>query len=122
MLRRLLLKPNTNLDDAKTLSVSKLGEYINVIANGSKHVHTSDKEVKYGNSVPLTKPWDTNVFSIGRANIFSVSNETPDVNEGFGFNIFNNLPGTNYITWYPYLLREESGRYHFTITLPPTEN
>ena len=109
MLRRLLLKPNTNLDDAKTLSVSKLGEYIDVIANGNKHVHTSDKEVKYGNSVPLMKSsWDTNVLSIGRANIFSVSMETPDVNEGFGFNIFNNLPDTNYIMWYPYLLGEES--------------
>ena len=41
-----LFKPNTNLVDAKTLSVSKLGEYVNVldvITNGSKHVHSSDK-------------------------------------------------------------------------------
>ena len=122
MLRRLLLKPNTNLVDAKTLSVSKLGDYIDVIANCSKHVHTSDKEVKYGNSVPLTNSWDTNVLSIGRTNVFSVSMETPDVNEGFGFNIFKNLLGTSYIMWYPYLLGEDSGQYHITITLPPIEN
>ena len=35
-----LFKPNTNLVDAKTLSVSKLGQYINVldvITNGSKY-------------------------------------------------------------------------------------
>ena len=35
-----LFKPNTNLVDAKTLSVSKLGEYVNVldiITNGSKY-------------------------------------------------------------------------------------
>ena len=36
-----LFKPNTNLVDAKTLSVSKLGEYVSVldvVANGSNHV------------------------------------------------------------------------------------
>ena len=35
-----LFKPNTNLDDAKTLSVGKLGEYVNVldvITNCSKY-------------------------------------------------------------------------------------
>ena len=120
-----LFKPNTNLVDAKTLSVSKLGEYVNVldvITNGSKHVHSSDKGVKYGDPVPLMiSSWDTNVVSIGGANVFPVPMETPDVDEGFGFNIFNNLWGTNYIMWYPYLLGEESGRYRFTITLPPTE-
>ena len=45
-----LFKPNTNLVDAKTLSVSKLGGYINVldvITIISKHVHSSDKGVKY---------------------------------------------------------------------------
>ena len=72
-----MFKPNTNLVDAKTLSVSKLGQYIDVIANGSKHVHTSDKEVKYSNSVPLTKSsWDTNVVSIGGANVFPVHGNT----------------------------------------------
>ena len=53
-----LFKPNTNLVDAKTLSVSKLGRYINVldvITKGSKHVHSSDKGVKYiSDPVPLT--------------------------------------------------------------------
>ena len=32
-----MFKPNSNLVDAKTLSVSKLGEYIDVITNGSKY-------------------------------------------------------------------------------------
>ena len=53
-----LFKPNTNLVDAKTLSVSKLGRYINVldvITKGSKYVHSSDKGVKYiSDPVPLT--------------------------------------------------------------------
>ena len=72
-----MFKPNSNLVDAKTLSVSKLGEYINVIANGSKHVHTSDKAVKYGDLVPLMiSTWDTNVVSIGGANVFPVHGNT----------------------------------------------
>ena len=46
-----LFKPNTNLVDAKTLSVSKLGEYVNMLdvaTNSSNHVHSSKVGAKYG--------------------------------------------------------------------------
>lgn len=117
-----MFQPNPNLVDPKTLSISKLDEYINaldVIANGSKHVHASDKGIKYGDPVPLTVfSWDTEVVTIGGANLFPVPMETPDVSKGFGFNIYNNLWGTNYIMWYPYQRGEESSKYRFKMTLP----
>ena len=76
------------------------------VASMSAPLHSSDKGVKYGDPVPLIiSSWDTNVVSISEANVFPVHMETPDVDEGFDFNIFNNLWGTiNYIMWYPYLL------------------
>ena len=117
-----LFQPNPDLIDPKSLSVSKLGEYINVldvIANGSKHVHASDEGIKYGSPVPLSvQSWDTEVITIGGVNLFPVPMETPDVGKGFGFNIYNNLWGTNYIMWYPYKYGEESSKYRFTMTLP----
>lgn len=119
----LLFKPNPQLVSPQTLSVSKLGEYVNVldvITNGSKHVHGSDKGVKYGDPIPLKiVSLDTPILSIGGTNYFPVPMETPDVSEGFTFNIFNNLWGTNYIMWYPYMERgEDSGKYRFVMTLP----
>ena len=115
--------PNTTVIDPSTMVVSKLGRLVNVldvINNGSKHVHSSDEGIQYGGDVPLTvQAWDTNVAIIGGTNIFPVPMEVPDVKNGFSFNIFNNIWGTNYIMWYPYLPEDQSSKYRFTITLPP---
>ena len=121
----IIFKPNPQLVSPKTLSISKLGQYVNaldVIKNGSKHVHGSDHGVKYGQPVPLSiKSWDAPILSVGGDNYFPVPMEDPDVNEGFSFNLFNNLWGTNYIMWYPYQKGEESSLYRFTMMLPPVE-
>ena len=120
-----LFKPNPELVVPHSLSVSKIGQFVNaldVITNGSKHVHGSDYGVKYAEPVPLSvTSWDAPILSVGGDNYFPVPMENPDVSEGFSFNLFNNLWGTNYIMWYPYQKGEESSMYRFTLTLPPTK-
>ena len=37
--------------------------------------------------------------------------------DGFAFNLFNNVWGTNYIMWYPFLAEDASIRYRFSIDL-----
>ena len=119
----IIFKPNPQLVSPMSLSISKLGQYVNaldVIKNGSKHVHGSDHGVKYSHPVPLSvKSWDAPILSVGGDNYFPVPMEDPEVTEGFSFNLFNNLWGTNYIMWYPYQKGEESAMYRFTMTLPP---
>ena len=120
-----LFKPNPELVVPHSLSISKIGQFVNaldVITNGSKHVHGSDYGVKYAEPVPLSvTSWDAPILSVGGDNYFPVPMENPNVNEGFSFNLFNNLWGTNYIMWYPYQKGEESSMYRFTLTLPPTK-
>ena len=118
-------RPNGSVVDSSKMTVSKLGQYIDVldvIKNGSKHVHSTDEGVRYNSAVPLkVKAWDTNVVSVGGTNVFPVPMETPDPDKGFAFNIFNNLWGTNYVMWYPYRPTDASSKYRFTMTLPPSK-
>lgn len=113
---------NDELLDVKRMLISKLGEYVSVldvIKNGSKHVHASDEGIKFGGSVPLSvKAWDTNVVSTLGTILFPGVAEDAAVGNEFSFNMFNNLWGTNYIMWYPFLPGDESSKYRFTITLP----
>lgn len=106
-----------------SMVVSKLGQLINiteVVKNGSKHVHFSDHGVRYVDTPKLSfSARDTGVVAIGGTNVFPVPMATPDPSQGFAFNIFNNIWGTNYIMWWPYTDTDKSSMFQFTLTLPP---
>ena len=107
--------------DPTLMTVSKLGEYIgvlDVIKNGSKHLHASDEGVAYGKTGVKFEALDTSVVCIGYPTPFPTPVEQPDVTEGFAFNIYNNIWGTNYIMWYPYLAEDASSKYRFKVTIP----
>lgn len=115
-------QPNPQAVDVNSLSISKLGQYVGVldiVKNGSKHVHCADDGgVAYGQPGFKVVAWDTNLVSVGGANVLPVPMETPDLMGGFSFNIFNNLWNTNYIMWYPFLEEDKSSKYRFTLILP----
>ena len=115
-------QPNPKAVDVGSLSVSKLGQYINaldVVKNGSKHVHSVDEGgVAYSHTGFKVIPWDTSLVSVGGTNVLPVPMETPDLMDGFGFNILNNLWGTNYVMWYPFIDEDNSSKYRFTMILP----
>lgn len=114
---------NPNQVDPSSMAVSKLGRFINVASvmkNGSKHVHGSDKGIHYLNTPQLSvSSLDTVLVTIGGTNAFPVPMATPDPSQGFAFNLFNNIWGTNYIMWWPYADSERSSKFRYTILLPP---
>ena len=111
---------NPLVRNVSSMMVSKLGEYISVldvIKNGSKHLHGSDWGITY-TSGPSFYARDTSLVCIGPPTPFPTPMEQPSVDQGFAFNLFNNIWGTNYIMWYPYLKEDASSKYNFLITLP----
>ena len=51
---------------------------------------------------------DTAITCIGPANPFPTPVTKPDIGSGFASNIYNNIYGTDYIMWYPYLPEDAS--------------
>ena len=109
--------------DPQDMMMSKLGEYISVldvIKNGSKHLHACDENgIMYSGAKGGVKVQsdDVALVCIGYPTPFPVPMETPDVSKGFSFNIVNNIWGTNYVMWYPYLIEDISSKYRFSLTV-----
>lgn len=107
--------------DNSRVFVTKLGSMVDiesVVRNGSQHLHSS-QTVTY--SLPSNTPHmtfeslDTSVVCVGYPNPFPTPPSRPAVDDGFSYNIFNNIWGTNYIMWYPYRQEDESSMYRFTM-------
>ena len=101
-------------DDTK-MYVTKLDSLVpveSVIHNGSQHLHASQV-------VTYTKPrigiasQDTSLLCVGHPTPFPTPPSKPAIDDGFSFNIFNNIWGTNYVMWYPYLDEDKSSKYRF---------
>lgn len=111
---------NPLVQNSSSMAVGKLAEYISVldvIKNGSRHLHASDNGISYSEGLNVTA-YDTSVVCIGMPNAFPTPVVQPNVSQGFSFNIFNNVWGTNYIMWYPYLPEDRSSLYRFSMSLP----
>lgn len=109
------------VQNASSMVVSKLGEQLSlldVVKNGSKHLHASDCGISYSGRQLSFEGLDTSIICIGFPTPFPTPMQQPDTNKGFAFNIYNNIWGTNYIMWYPYLQDEASSKYRFRMTLP----
>ena len=111
---------NPVVSNSSSMAISKLGESFNVLdvaTNGSKHLHASDFGVSYASGLRFTA-WDTSVVCVGKPTSFPTPMQQPNVDNGFAFNVYNNIWGTNYIMWYPYNDVDSSSKYRFTVTLP----
>ena len=116
---------NPAVSNPSEMVISKLGEYISVLdvmKNGSKHLHGSDKGIMYPNG-PSFYARHSSLVCIGEPTPFPTPMEQPDVKQGFAFNLVNNIWGTNYIMWYPYQEVDASFKFDFQIVLPvlPTD-
>ena len=63
---------------------------------------------------------DTAITCIGPANPFPTPVTKPDIGSGFASNIYNNIYGTDYIMWYPYLPEDASLLWRGQHTWPST--
>ena len=107
-------------DDSR-MFVTKLGSLVDVdsvVKNGSQHLHSS-QAVTYTNPSNtkqiVFESLDTSVLCVGIPNPFPTPPSHPVENDGFAFNIFNNIWGTNYVMWYPYMEEDKSSKYRFTM-------
>ena len=107
-------------DDSK-MFVTKLGSLVDidsVVKNGSQHLHSS-QTVTYTTPSNAQKmifeSLDTSVLCVGIPNPFPTPPSQPVEDDGFAFNIFNNIWGTNYVMWYPYMEEDRSSKYRFTM-------
>ena len=106
-------------DDTKVF-VTKLGSQVDVssvVHNGSQHLHSSQAITYTFPSISEHMTFtslDTSVLCVGYPNPFPTPPSPPALDDGFAFNIFNNIWGTNYIMWYPYMEENKSSKYRFT--------
>ncbi|XP_062498804.1 uncharacterized protein LOC134176140 [Corticium candelabrum] len=112
---------NPRVEDPTMMRLNKLGQLldpVDVVVNGSRHLHglSPTGGVEYGNL--QFRSLDTSVVSIGGTNPFPVPADKPDLTKGFSFLISNNLWGTNYIMWYPFLPKDASRMYRMVMTIP----
>ena len=105
------------LKDGAKMYITKLDSQVpidSVIQNGSQHLHSS-QSVSYTNPELTFVSDDTSLCCVGFPTPFPTPCATPVVDDGFSFNIFNNIWGTNYIMWYPYKNEDRSSKYRFTM-------
>jgi hypothetical protein len=102
---------------------NKLGEWFttdNIILNGSKHLHALQEGVKYTNgerSITITS-LDSAVVSIGVPYPFPIPLDVEaDPFFGSHFMLYDNIWGTNYIQWYPYLEQDATQLFRFQLSV-----
>jgi len=111
--------PVPQTDNAWLWSLQKLGEPVDpnqVVLNGSHHIHAVES-VSYSNGIQRMdlSSYDVALVVPGQPSAFPIPlDQEPDIqNYGVNFNIYNNIWGTNYIMWYPFLEEDASSLYRF---------
>lgn len=107
--------PNVNSQSWRLDKIGQIVSPFEIVKNGSRHQHGIEEGVINKNG-----PYTIQINSID-APIVSPMTPTPfpsplnhlDDKGGMHFNLYNNIWGTNYIMWYPYLKKDENSRFDF---------
>ena len=65
----------------------------------------------------MCRTLDTALVSPGAPNPFPNVKHTPDMTQGMTFNLGNNIWGTNYVMWQPYLAEASNQRFRFELQM-----
>jgi len=89
-----------------------------IVRNGSFHFHVAEKlQIQLAsNSVITLEPIHSSLVQLGKMSAFPTPLELPKL-EGAHFNLVNNIWGTNYIMWYPFLKKDENLRFDFKMEI-----
>eukprot|EP01114_Cavostelium_apophysatum_P014791 TRINITY_DN3921_c0_g1_i1.p1 TRINITY_DN3921_c0_g1~~TRINITY_DN3921_c0_g1_i1.p1 ORF type:complete len:770 (+),score=169.72 TRINITY_DN3921_c0_g1_i1:47-2311(+) len=108
------------------LYLKKLGEWVDplqIALNGSQHLHGVESltfapmfDSEAGHSFDIYNV-DSPIVSVGTVNPFPTPMTPPLVTEGVNFNLFNNVWGTNFIMWYPYLDGDDASKFRFRVKI-----
>ncbi len=106
--------------------MDKLGEWVDpmaVINQGAMHMHAlGEGGMTYGDVSTSTQPLlsvlspDAPLVSVSGFNPFPTPFGTPNITStGIALCLFNNVWGTNYPMWYPFVAGDENIRYRFSV-------
>eukprot|EP00055_Hartaetosiga_balthica_P011906 m.55775 g.55775 ORF g.55775 m.55775 type:complete len:723 (+) comp7771_c0_seq1:40-2208(+) len=90
---------------------------LNVIINGSSHLHAVNKGVSHADSNLAIGTMDAPLVSWGLTSPFPTPSGQwqPDLTNGVHFDLIDNIWGTNYIMWVPFRQDEHSYKFRFQI-------
>jgi len=103
--------------------VQKIGELVSpldVILNGSRHLHGFDSYIEYSDisdGKMHIESLDSGLVCFGEPTPFPTPFTQPDITKGVHFNLFNNIWGTNYIMWYPFIEQDANTKFRFIVNL-----
>ncbi|QKE72876.1 DUF5054 domain-containing protein [Arthrobacter citreus] len=105
------------VDNPNIWKLDKMGELISpleVVKNGNRNLHCVDKGIYYSGteSEIVIETKDSPLVSPGEKRLLQFNNSFPSLEDGFHFNLYNNIWGTNFPMWY-----EEDGKSRFTLKL-----
>jgi len=107
--------------DPKAWRIDKLGQWIDpldVVLNGTMHYHAFWKGVTYNSTDRFfaIDSLDAATLSVGSPNPFPTPFVQPDTTKGIHFCLYNNIWGTNYAMWYPFIAEDAHTRYRFNFS------
>lgn len=97
--------------DKMDASISPLG----VVRNGNRKLHAVGKGVHYraGEHQFAIETLDTPLVAPGEPSLLEFENESPPLENGMHFNLYNNVWGTNFPMWY-----DEDALFRFRLKFP----
>ena len=69
----------------------------------------------------LCRLYDAPLVSPGQPTAFPNTRTQPDLTQGMAFNLANNLWGTNYVMWQPYIEETETMPFMFVLGVTQVE-
>jgi len=96
-------------------TMDKLGQAVSpleVIRNGNRKMHAVGKGVSYtdGTGGLAIETFDAALVAPGEPSLLNFNNRQPPLRRGMHFNLYNNVPGTNFPMWY-----EDDARFRFAL-------
>ena len=99
-------------------------DVVEVVKNGSQHLHgqyrggVSVTHATTPSAVMNVTALDSTLVCIGPPNPFPTPATAPEYTKGFSFNLLNNIWGTNYVMWYPFLEEDNFSKFRFKVSFP----
>ena len=105
---------NTN---ATGWSMEKMGQRLSplaVVRNGNRKLHAVERGVDYqdGGEEFSIESLDAPLVAPGAPSLLDFNNHQPSLEQGFHFNLYNNIWGTNFPMWY-----EDDARFQFVLRM-----
>lgn len=105
------------VDNPNLWKMDKMGTMISpyeVVKNGNRNLHGIQSGLTYhgADGWAAIETMDAPLVSPGEKRLLQLDNKTPNLENGFHFNLYNNVWGTNFPMWY-----EEDARFRFSLKL-----